>query len=136
MTRPPLTATVLAVVAVGGAAGAVLRWWLTTLTPDGAGFPWTTFGINVAGSLLLALLPLVGSRRLLVAALGPGLLGGFTTLSAYAVQGRSLLTDGETVLAAAYLLGTLAACLVAVHLAGLLSTVPQRTDFADQEGNE
>ena len=105
---------------VGGAVGALLRYLLGELVPDGSGFPWTTFGINVVGSLLLALLPalaVVRQRRVLAVALGPGLLGGFTTLSAYAEQSRALLADGETLMAGSYLLGTLLACLVAVHLA-------------------
>ncbi len=104
---------------VGGAVGALLRYSLGELAPDGTGFPWTTFGINVAGSLLLALLPALAAvrrSRTLAVALGPGLLGGFTTLSTYAEQGRALLADGEPLLAGTYLLGTLLACLVAVHL--------------------
>ena len=53
------------------------------------------------------------------AALGPGLLGGFTTLSAYAEEARGLVADGRAGLAAAYVLGTLAACLLAVAAARL-----------------
>lgn len=105
---------------IGGALGALLRYLLGELVPEGTGFPWTTFGINVIGSLLLALLPAIAAvrqRRVLAVGLGPGLLGGFTTLSAYAEQSRALLADGETVVAGSYLLGTLLACLVAVHLA-------------------
>ena len=47
-----------------------------------------------------------------------GVLGGFTTFSATSEQGRSLLADGDTLLAGGYLFGTLAACLVAVAVAG------------------
>lgn len=123
MTRPaPAIATYLAV-ALGGAVGGTLRWWLGDLAPDGGDFPWTTFAINVSGSLALALLPalaLVRRRPALAAGLGPGLLGGYTTLSTYAEQGRALLGDGRVGLAAAYLFGTLAACLVAMTLAGML----------------
>lgn len=139
MTRHPLTASVMGVVAVGGAAGATLRWLLGSWQPDGPGFPWTTFAINVAGSFLLALLPaFAGVRRrpMLALGLGPGLLGGFTTLSAYAEQGRVLLADGRPGLAASYLLGTLAACLVAVQLAHRLSTPAAQAEFEDEEGNE
>lgn len=122
MNRPPL----LLAVAVGGAVGAVLRWSLGEVAPDGSGFPWTTFAINVSGSFLLALLPAfaaVRARPALAAGLGPGLLGGYTTLSAYAEHGRALWSDGDGPLAAAYLLGTLVACLAAVALAARL--VPQ-----------
>lgn len=113
---PPL----LLAASVGGAVGALLRYLLGELAPDGSGFPWTTFGINVLGSLLLALLPSLAAvrrHRLVAVALGPGLLGGFTTLSAYAEQGRALMADGETLLAGSYLLGTLFACLLAVTVA-------------------
>jgi CrcB protein len=55
------------------------------------------------------------------AALGPGLLGGYTTLSATSEQSRSLLDQGRPALAAAYLVGTLAASLAAVALASRLS---------------
>jgi CrcB protein len=126
-------------VAVGGAVGGTLRWWLGELVPDGDGFPWTTLAINITGSLALALLPAVTAvrrRPVLVAGLGPGLLGGYTTLSTYAEQARALLADGDAALAAAYLLGTLAACLVAVTLAERLSTPAARDVFEDEEGNE
>jgi CrcB protein len=114
-------------VALGGALGAVLRWALGDAVPDGAGFPWTTFAINVSGSLVLAGLPALAAvrrRRVLAAALGPGLLGGYTTLSAYSEQTRALLADGRGATALLYLLGTLAACLVAVAAASRLSPPP------------
>ncbi len=121
--------------AVGGALGAVLRWTATYAVPDGSGFPWTTFAINVSGSLALALLPALAAvrrRHLLVLALGPGLLGGFTTFSAYAEQGRGLFGSGHPALALAYLLGTVAACLVAVHLGRRLAPVPASDDEVDE----
>ena len=118
-------------VALGGAVGALLRWTLTGAAPDGAGFPWTTFAINVSGSLALALLPaLSGVRRrpLLVAAVGPGLLGGYTTLSAYSEQTRALLDEGHELIAAAYVVGSVAACLVVVAAAGRLAAPAVRRD--------
>jgi len=139
VTRPAPTAAALVAVAVGGAFGATLRWSLSELVPDGGGFPWTTFTINVTGSLALALLPtiaVVRHRPALAAGLGPGLLGGYTTLSTYAEEGRALIADDRTWLAAAYLLGTLAAALVAVGLAELLTSAPERDEFAAEDGNE
>ena len=128
-----------AAVAAGGAVGATLRWWLGDVVHDGGGFPWTTFTINVTGSLALALLPAfaaVRERPLLAVGLGPGLLGGYTTLSTYAEQGRALIADGRTGLAAAYLLGTLGVCLVAVTVADHWSSGPDRLEFDEEEGNE
>ena len=107
--------------------------------PDGAGFPWTTFVINVTGSLVLALLPVfdaVRRRRVLAAALGPGLLGGYTTLSAYSEQSRALLADGQTSTALLYLLGTLAACLVAVAAVSRLYPPAAGDEFAAEGGDE
>ncbi len=111
----------LLAVAAGGVVGAVLRHVAGELAPDGSGFPWTTFAINVVGCALLAgleLLPIARRSATWAAALGPGVLGGFTTFSATSEQGRSLLADGDTVLAGCYLLGTLAACLVVVTVVG------------------
>ncbi len=129
----------VAAVALGAVVGATARWWLGEVQPDPSGFPWTTFGINVVGSFLLAALPAAGvvrRQRLLALALGPGVLGGFTTLSAYALQARDLLAGGSTVTAATYLLGTLAACLVSVHAGHLLSTTAAQREFELEEGNE
>jgi CrcB protein len=129
----------LAAVAAGGAVGGASRWWLGDLVPDGDGFPWTTFVINLTGSLALALLPAlppVRRRQVLAIGLGPGLLGGYTTFSTYAEQGRALLGDGRPVLAATYLLGTLLACLAAVVLAGHVSSRAAQRDFELEEGNE
>lgn len=110
-------------VAVGGAVGAVLRWGLGELVPDGSGFPWTTFAINVSGSFLLAValgLTVVRRRPVLQAGIGPGLLGGYTTLSAWAEQSRALLEDGRTGTALAYLGATALVCVGAVALGGRL----------------
>jgi CrcB protein len=114
-------------VALGGALGAVLRW----LLGDAA--------INVSGSAVLALLPAITAVRrshLLTAALGPGLCGGYTTLSAYSEQSRALLADGRYALAATYLLGTLAACLLVVVAISHLSTRAQREEFEAEGGDE
>jgi len=100
-----------------GAVGGVLRWLLGDLVPDGAGVAWTTFAINVSGSAALAALPALGPvrrRPALTAGLGSGLLGGYTTLSAYSEQTRALLADGRVVVAGAYAAGTVLACLAAV----------------------
>jgi fluoride exporter len=130
---------VVAAVALGGALGALARWGLGEAFPGSAdGFPWTTFAINVAGSALLALLPAlaaVRSRPALVALLGPGVLGGFTTLSTYAEETRALLAADHVALATAYVLGTLAACLAAVVAVDGLSTAQQRALVDAEEGD-
>lgn len=140
MTRThPLHISVLAAVALGGAAGACARYGLSAAFPDTAtGFPWTTFAINVAGSFLLALLPSFAAVRRhvhLPPLLGTGVLGGFTTLSTYSEQARALLAGGRIATALAYLVGTLAACLLAVALADRFSSRPARLEFEEEEGD-
>jgi CrcB protein len=129
------------VVALGGAIGAVLRWAVGEAVPpgSGSGIPWATLSVNVTGSFALALLP--GSVRvrrqpLLVLALGPGVLGGYTTLSAYAEETRALLAQGDTVTALVYLVGTLGACLAAVALAAGLHSLAADDEFAAEGGDE
>lgn len=114
-------------VAAGGALGAVLRWSAGELAADGSGFAWTTFAVNVSGTFLLALLPAVAAARRspeLAAFAGPGLLGGFTTLSAWSEQTRALLADDRALLAASYAGGTLLVCVAVAALAGALVPEP------------
>ena len=127
-------------VAAGGAVGALLRWSITDAWPaDADGFPWSTFAVNVTGAFLLALLPalaVVRRHRAVAVGLGPGVLGGYTTLSAYSEQARALLAAGETGTALLYLVGTLAACLVAVAVADHWSTLVERAAFEEEGGDE
>lgn len=119
----------LALVAVGAAGGALLRWGIGELAPTTSGFPWAIFSINVSGCLLLGLLPLIhGNHHEATLLLGPGLLGGFTTVSTYADQVRSLADDGRVALAAAYFVGTLAAALVAATIGRRLASGPEPED--------
>ncbi len=94
---------------VGGGTGAVLRWWLSALLPA----PWGTWGVNVLGSLLLAVLlhdtmALPPSYRLL---LGTGLMGGFTTYSTFNHDVLSALQRGEAGQALLLATATVLSCL-------------------------
>ncbi len=107
-------------IAAGGAIGALARYGIDAGWPAPAtGFPWATLLINVSGSALLAALLRAGSRvwrhPLIVLFTGPGLLGGFTTFSTYAVQTDKLLAD-HPLTALGYLSATLAAAVAASSL--------------------
>lgn len=134
------TAAAVVAVALGGALGSVLRWALGQAVPDpAAGFPWTTFAVNVVGSTLLALLPalaVVRRRPLLALGLGTGLLGGFTTLSLAAEQARALLASGATATALAYVLGTLGVALLAVVGADAVATTAAERDRLHEEAGD
>ncbi|MCB5169681.1 CrcB family protein [Streptomyces bambusae] len=115
---------VLAAVAAGGALGALARYGIGLLWPAApGGFPWATFGINVAGCALIGvLMALAGeggrtAHPLVRPFLGTGVLGGFTTFSTYAVDFSRLLDRGEAGTALAYAGLTLAGALGAVWLA-------------------
>jgi CrcB protein len=121
MTRRLTLPAELAVISAGGALGATLRYLIDrqwpTPTPD---FPWPTLVINVVGASLLAALLSAGVRvwrhPLDVLFAGSGILGGFTTFSAYAVQTNRMLAAGHAVQAVAYAGGTVLAAVVASHL--------------------
>lgn len=118
MRTGALRATDLVIVAAGGAAGALLRWLVDSAAPDTL-VPWPTLGINVVGAFLLALLPalaVVRRSRRAALALGPGVLGGFTTVSAWAGQVREMADTGHVGLAGLYLALTLGAGLGAAAL--------------------
>lgn len=110
---------ILAVIAAGGALGAVARYGLTVWWPTPAGgFPWAVFVINVTGSFLLGVLMVVitelrPAHPLLRPFLGVGVLGGFTTFSTYAEDIRALLTPATAPVGVAYLAATLIAAISA-----------------------
>jgi fluoride exporter len=122
--RPRVEPDLLALIALGGALGATLRYAVDTWAPAAGvdGFPWATLGINVLGAFGLSALHVYVPThprlpRRVRAVLGAGVLGGFTTFSAYAEEARALLAGGHAVLALLYLLGTLAATVLAVEAA-------------------
>jgi len=111
---------VLAVIACGGAVGAVARWAVARALPhDASQFPWSTFLVNVVGCLAIGVVLVLvverwSHRPLARPFLATGVLGGFTTFSTYAVDARGLLASGETALALVYLLGSVVVGLLAV----------------------
>lgn len=108
-------------VALGGALGSVARAWLGTAVGQlsGAGFPWGTLLINVAGSALIGwfaavtapdgrLLELAGWRVFVMV----GVCGGFTTFSAFSLQTVELLQRGALGRAGAYVAGSVVLCVL------------------------
>jgi CrcB protein len=129
----------LAVIAVGGGAGAAARYAIVRAEPVHAGaFPFTTFAINVAGALALAVLLESFTRSGIelwwlrpFAAIG--VLGGFTTFSTMCVEAMLLGRDGHIALAALYLVASALAGIAAV-VAGLRAAGLPRRSVPPDEG--
>ncbi len=108
-------------VAIGGAAGSCLRYWMSLLLGPVAiahGFPWATFTVNVLGSLGLGLIFVLAEDRSWFGAdlrllLGTGVMGGFTTYSAFNLEGLELVQGAAWGRAVLYMGGTVVACLAA-----------------------
>ena len=120
-----MTSTLLNVLLVGagGALGAIGRYALGGLVHRwvGASFPAGTFLVNAAGCLLFGWVAGLGTERVFLAAptrtfLLIGLLGGFTTFSAYAYETIALVRDGQWGLAAVNATGQVVAGLAGVWL--------------------
>ena len=98
-------------------AGARYLANVTALRLIGPGFPWATLFVNVTGSLLMGFLVGVFAARSLTH-LHPlvltGMLGGFTTFSAFSLDAATLWTRGETGLALVYVAASVALSLLAV----------------------
>jgi CrcB protein len=111
----------LLLVALGGALGSAARYGLGLAWPTPEhGFPWATFVINVVGCLAIGVLYGVDRRPAVRLFAGTGVLGGFTTFSAYAVQADGLWRADRPEIAIAYVAGTVAAALAAAWLGATL----------------
>ncbi len=105
---------------LGGALGALGRWGIEEAVPA-ADWPWPTLLVNLTGCLLLGvLLGLLAERRPEATGLrtfvGAGVLGGFTTFSAFAVETVDLLRAGAVSAAGAYVLASVAGGVLAVAI--------------------
>ncbi|MDP6889018.1 MAG: fluoride efflux transporter CrcB [Candidatus Thalassarchaeaceae archaeon] len=98
----------LALVGAGGAIGAILRYLIGESMPDG--FPWGTMTVNLLGSLILGVIVGMSLSPEMGLLFGTGVMGAFTTMSAYSVDLLQLLENSEYGPAATYLLVTILGC--------------------------
>jgi len=116
-------------VMAGGAIGAGLRYAVSLFAAHrlSAAFPWGTWIVNLSGGLLAGLLlGLIivrgGQGETLRLFAGVGLLGGFTTFSAFSAETAFMLLNGQLGMAAAYVassvLGALALLFLGLWLSG------------------
>lgn len=122
----PITTSGLALVAAGGAVGSVARYAMATQTTQWAQqllpatrFPWGTWLVNLLGCLIIGLLAGLALRHAWLSAnlrllLFTGLMGGFTTFSAFGLETVELTMRQHWRIAIAYVLSSV--------LLGLLAT--------------
>jgi fluoride exporter len=115
----------LALVALGGALGSVLRYLVTVaaVTWIGPTFPWGTLAVNLVGSFLIGLVQSLAVESLAISEetrlfLSTGVIGGLTTYSAFSYETVRLAETGAWGHAWVNVLFTTAACL-ALCLLGL-----------------
>lgn len=106
-------------VAIGGALGASARYMtgIAMARLLGKGFPWGTLTVNVVGSFamgaLVVLLAHLGGNRW-APFLMTGVLGGFTTFSAFSLDAVTLYERGQTGVAAGYVAVSVVASIAAL----------------------
>ncbi|MEM1095572.1 MAG: fluoride efflux transporter CrcB [Bacteroidota bacterium] len=99
----------LAMIALGGAVGALLRYGVGVWSGQhiGTGFPWGTLIVNLLGAFLIGILAALMQRTpwadWLVGLVMIGLLGAFTTFSTFALEAVTLLREGAVAKAMLYL---------------------------------
>ncbi|MFN6951953.1 MAG: fluoride efflux transporter CrcB, partial [Albidovulum sp.] len=108
-------------VALGGALGASARYLtnVTVMRIIGPGFPWATVFVNVIGSFLMGALVVLLAHKdatRLAPFLMTGVLGGFTTFSAFSLDALTLWERGQSGLATGYVAGS-----VILALAGIVA---------------
>ena len=125
----PLSPAVLAAVAAGGAAGSLCRY-LVSVATVAAGFagPFGTLAVNVVGGVAIGVLAELFAREMLHPLLRPllitGVLGGFTTFSAFSLEAVGLWRQ-DALLAALYIVASVAlslkGCIAGLWLARTLA---------------
>ena len=115
--------TVLAV-GLGGGIGALARYYVAAaIQPAGAAFNWGILAVNITGGLLMGIIVEASALKLnlspeIRAFLTVGILGGYTTFSSFSLDSALLLQKGEYVMAAVYIMGSVALSILALF-AGL-----------------
>ncbi|MGV9671354.1 MULTISPECIES: fluoride efflux transporter CrcB [unclassified Gordonia (in: high G+C Gram-positive bacteria)] len=108
----------LGLVFVGGVAGTGMRYLLEELFPTvGTGWPWATFGVNLAGAFILGVIleviilagPDSGWRQRVRLLVGTGFCGSLTTYSTFALETTHLGQHGAVGIAIAYVVTSVAA---------------------------
>ncbi len=115
--------TIYAFVALGGACGASLRFYISQLVLNwlGKGFPFATLMVNITGSFIMGLLYQLIEHEILDinvhrTLIGIGFLGAFTTFSTFSLDSLLLIQQGDLLKAALNVLLNVSLCIAAAGL--------------------
>jgi fluoride exporter len=113
-------------IAIGSGLGGMARHWMSTMIAARAAtvFPWGTFFVNVLGSALIGFVLAASEARMSPATrqfLAVGILGGFTTFSAFSAQTLHLFQNGKAGVALAYALASVVVCVSGCWLGTLVA---------------
>ncbi len=105
-------------VGLGGGIGAMLRLFFTNIIKHTT-FPYGTFFINIAGSLLIGIIFGLSVKTNIISNelklfLATGICGGFTTFSAFSAENMQLLKEGNYAMSCLYIFSSVVFCIVAV----------------------
>jgi fluoride exporter len=108
-------------VALGGAIGSAARYGVNIIAPRflGTSFPWATLVVNVVGCFAMGYLTAMLRQKFaddehMRLFLTTGMLGGFTTFSAFSLDFFGLMQRGEMPLAMGYAIGSVVLSIIAV----------------------
>ncbi len=109
--------------AVGAVFGSLARLHVSYLLqqPEPTSFPWATFTVNVVGALLIGFVaaqPAISDNEARRAFVVTGVLGGFTTFSALAIE--TLQLSSQPALSITYVVATFGVGIMATHLGGFV----------------
>lgn len=114
-------------VAIGGAIGAVGRYLtgVAAVRVMGHGYPWGTLTVNIVGSFLMGVLIVFlmtkdGDLRI-APLLMTGMLGGFTTFSAFSLDALTIFERGQVGQAALYVIASVVLSLLAIFLGVMIA---------------
>lgn len=115
--------SIVAAVAAGGAFGSAARHIVTVLIQRmvGTGFPWWTMSVNVIGSFVMGAIVTTIALRWSIGQSGQaflmvGVLGGFTTFSAFSLDVAALMERDATLAAGGYVIGSVVMSIAALFI--------------------